>query len=410
MIVLDTPPVLATADAGIVASLTDGVLLVVRAGATDRNAAQRACQHLGNVGARVIGTVLNDPGGAGRQGRRLLLPLRLRGGGAIARRRALTQRSAADRERTGGQRAPSACAPASRSGRLRRAAPQPAGSWATTEAGFTSMSSSIAPPEPRVAAPPGTQRMNIVIVGHVDHGKSTVIGRLLADTHSLPEGKLEQIRAQCELNSKPFEYAFLLDALKDEQAQGITIDAARVFFKSSAAAVPDPRRAGPHRVPQEHDHRRRPRRGRAAGHRRRRRRPGELPPPRLHGVAARHPPARGGGEQDGPGRAGTARVYDRIVREYGAFLDQVGIRPSALHPGLRRAAATTSPTARANLPWYDGPTVLDALDAFHSEPAPVDRAVPHAGPGRLQVHQAGRRPAHRGGDHRLRLGEAWATR
>ena len=63
MIVLDTPPVLATADAGIVASLTDGVLLVVRAGATDRNAAQRACQHLSNVGARVIGTVLNDPGG-----------------------------------------------------------------------------------------------------------------------------------------------------------------------------------------------------------------------------------------------------------------------------------------------------------------------------------------------------------
>src|SRR4051812_31010478 len=74
--------------------------------------------------------------------------------------------------------------------------------------------------------------MNIVIVGHVDHGKSTVIGRLLADTHSLPDGKLEQVRAQCELNSRPFEYAFLLDALKDEQAQGITIDAARVFFKS----------------------------------------------------------------------------------------------------------------------------------------------------------------------------------
>ena len=76
--------------------------------------------------------------------------------------------------------------------------------------------------------------MNIVIVGHVDHGKSTVIGRLLADTHSLPEGKLESVRAQCELNSKPFEYAFLLDALKDEQAQGITIDAARVFFKSAS--------------------------------------------------------------------------------------------------------------------------------------------------------------------------------
>lgn len=74
--------------------------------------------------------------------------------------------------------------------------------------------------------------MNIVIVGHVDHGKSTVIGRLLADTNSLPQGKLEQIYEKCRRNSKPFEYAFLLDALKDEQEQGITIDSARCFFKT----------------------------------------------------------------------------------------------------------------------------------------------------------------------------------
>lgn len=74
--------------------------------------------------------------------------------------------------------------------------------------------------------------MNIVIVGHVDHGKSTIIGRLLADTGSLPEGKLESVKEMCRKNSKPFEYAFLLDALKDEQAQGITIDSARCFFKT----------------------------------------------------------------------------------------------------------------------------------------------------------------------------------
>ena len=74
--------------------------------------------------------------------------------------------------------------------------------------------------------------MNVVIVGHVDHGKSTLIGRLLADTGTLPEGKLESVKASCERNAKPFEYAFLLDALKDEQAQGITIDTARSFFKS----------------------------------------------------------------------------------------------------------------------------------------------------------------------------------
>ena len=76
------------------------------------------------------------------------------------------------------------------------------------------------------------QQMNVVMIGHVDHGKSTVVGRLLADTHSLPEGKLEEVKARCKKNARPFEYAFLLDALKDEQAQGITIDSARCFFKS----------------------------------------------------------------------------------------------------------------------------------------------------------------------------------
>ncbi|MDD6262546.1 MAG: adenylyl-sulfate kinase [Clostridiales bacterium] len=74
--------------------------------------------------------------------------------------------------------------------------------------------------------------LNIVTVGHVDHGKSTVIGRLLADAGALPKGKLESIRENCRRNSKPFEYAFLLDALKNEQAQGITIDTARCFFKT----------------------------------------------------------------------------------------------------------------------------------------------------------------------------------
>ena len=57
------------------------------------------------------------------------------------------------------------------------------------------------------------ESMNIVTVGHVDHGKSTVIGRLLADADALPDGKLEMVRENCRRNSKPFEYAFLLDAL-----------------------------------------------------------------------------------------------------------------------------------------------------------------------------------------------------
>lgn len=75
--------------------------------------------------------------------------------------------------------------------------------------------------------------LSMVVVGHVDHGKSTIVGRLLADTGSLPQGKLEAIQEKCRRTSRPFEYAFLLDALKEEQAQGITIDVARCFFKTA---------------------------------------------------------------------------------------------------------------------------------------------------------------------------------
>ncbi len=81
---------------------------------------------------------------------------------------------------------------------------------------------------------PGVEpALSLAVVGHVDHGKSTLVGRLLADTDSLPTGKLERIRRQCGSGSRPFEYAFLIDALKDEQAQGITIDCARVFFSTA---------------------------------------------------------------------------------------------------------------------------------------------------------------------------------
>ena len=76
------------------------------------------------------------------------------------------------------------------------------------------------------------ETVNIVIAGHVDHGKSTIIGRLLFETGTVHESRIRQIKALCENTSRPFEYAFLLDALKDERAQGITIDSARCFLKT----------------------------------------------------------------------------------------------------------------------------------------------------------------------------------
>ena len=234
------------------------------------------------------------------------------------------------------------------------------------------MSSTIVTQEPTVAAPPrADQRMNIVIVGHVDHGKSTVIGRLLADTHSLPEGKLEQVRAQCELNSKPFEYAFLLDALKDEQAQGITIDAARVFFRSDLR----------HYLILD-----------APGHI-------EFLKNMITGAARAEAALlvidAAEGVQENSRRHGYMMsllgirqlavvvnkmdlvkwdrgVYDRIVREYGAFLDQIGLKPSCFIPVSARGGDNIADRSN-QLAWYDGPTVLNALDRFHSEPQPVER-------------------------------------
>ena len=73
-------------------------------------------------------------------------------------------------------------------------------------------------------------RLAFVVVGHVDHGKSTLVGRLLADTGALQEGRVEKVRRVCREQRKPFEYAFLLDALEEEQLQGVTIDVTEARF------------------------------------------------------------------------------------------------------------------------------------------------------------------------------------
>ena len=78
--------------------------------------------------------------------------------------------------------------------------------------------------------------MHVVVVGHVDHGKSTFVGRLLNDTDSLPDGKLAQVRKNCAAEGMEFEYAFLLDALIEEQEQNITIDTTRIFFRTTKRA------------------------------------------------------------------------------------------------------------------------------------------------------------------------------
>ena len=67
--------------------------------------------------------------------------------------------------------------------------------------------------------------INIVFVGHVDHGKSTNIGRLMYDSGNLPEQEMKKLKDKAqELGKAGFEFAFVMDNLKEEQARGVTID------------------------------------------------------------------------------------------------------------------------------------------------------------------------------------------
>ncbi len=217
------------------------------------------------------------------------------------------------------------------------------------------------------------EQMDIVVIGHVDHGKSTLVGRLLADTDSLPEGKLEQVRLSCQRNAKPFEYAFLLDALKDEQAQGITIDSARCFFHTAVREyiIID-----------------------APGHI-------EFLKNMISGAAR----AEAGllvidaaeGVQENSRRHGylmsmlgirqivvcinkmdlvgyRQEVFDTVREEYRQFLAKTGLEPLAFIPISARDGdnvARRSETMR----WHAGPTILESLDRLQKEPAPVDKPL-----------------------------------
>ena len=214
--------------------------------------------------------------------------------------------------------------------------------------------------------------MPIVVVGHVDHGKSTVVGRILVDSGSLPDGKLAQVRELCARTSKPFEYAFLLDALKDERDQGITIDAARVFFKSARR---------PYVIID------------APGH-------VEFLKNMVTGASRAEAAllvvdAREGVQENSRRHAtmltmlGVRQVavlvnkmdlvgwsqapFDAIASEMRDFLARLQIQAAAFVPVSGREGANLV-TRSAAMPWYAGPTVLEVLDGFAAPPAPAAAA------------------------------------
>ncbi len=73
--------------------------------------------------------------------------------------------------------------------------------------------------------------LNLVFIGHVDHGKSTTVGRLLYDTGALPEQEYRKLQAEAEAKGKgTFAFAYAMDNLKEERERGVTIDVAYKKF------------------------------------------------------------------------------------------------------------------------------------------------------------------------------------
>ena len=204
--------------------------------------------------------------------------------------------------------------------------------------------------------------VRIVIVGHVDHGKSTLIGRLLAETGSLPDGKLAQLEAVSARRGMPFELSFLLDALQTERDQGITIDTSQIRFRTpsrdfvlidapghteflrnmitgasqadAAVLIVDP----------------------AEGVREQTRRHGYL----LHLLGVRQVIV-------------VINKMDRVSyddsrfreidAEISAHLGGFGVKPAAVIPiSARHGDGVVARTAAID--WYNGPTVVEALDRF----------------------------------------------
>jgi bifunctional enzyme CysN/CysC len=218
-----------------------------------------------------------------------------------------------------------------------------------------------------------TEQLKIVIVGHVDHGKSTFVGRLFHDTGSLPEGKLEQLQRIAERRGVPFEWANLMDALQSERDQNITIDTAQIWFQTQKRqyVIID-----------------------APGHK-------EFLKNMITGAANAEAALllidAHEGVQENSRRHGyllnllgirqiavlvnkmdlanySEAKFKQIEAEYRQWLVSIGVTPKVFIPIVARDGDNIASMSK-NMPWWNGPTVLATLDDFKVSDVPQNQPL-----------------------------------
>ena len=213
-------------------------------------------------------------------------------------------------------------------------------------------------------------KLRVVFVGHVDHGKSTLIGRILHDTGSLAEGKIELIQKACAAEGMEFEFAFLLDALLEEQEQNVTIDTTQIPFRTAQRryAIID-----------------------APGHK-------EFLKNMITGAANADAAILVIAASEGVREQSRRHAYllsllgikqllvvvnkmdlaefsesrfTEIEAEYRKFLVDLKLEPRAFIPASAKTGANVAQSAE-EMKWYKGPTVLEALDLMEASRPEVD--------------------------------------
>jgi len=215
-------------------------------------------------------------------------------------------------------------------------------------------------------------QLKLVVVGHVDHGKSTLIGRLLHDTGALPPGKLEEIKATSARRGMPVEWSFALDSFQAERDQAITIDTTQIWFRTPTrdTVIID-----------------------APGHR-------EFLKNMVSGAAQADAAVLVIDAEEGVRDQSRRHAYllhllglrqiavvvnkmdlvafsqDRfatISEEITAYLVRIGLTPKVIIPiSAREGDYIASPSSR--LAWFKGPTLVEAIDAF--SPKSVSAQLP----------------------------------